>query len=159
MYKLRKSAYFDIREQLLDMMEPNDRAYHFNTNTTTIAARILLGRGKGNKWNTNGNRNAIDYNLPERMRRDGDLGSRIPADVWDMWMKPVDHPKYIGGVVELPTGVQKAVTMGGCVYVFGFGGLHGAPSKPGHYTNVKLADVGSMYPSIIVATNALGEAT
>lgn len=47
----------------------------------------------------------------------------------------------------------------GCNMVMGMGGLHGAPTKAGRYENIKLADVGSMYPSIICMLNALEAAT
>ena len=44
-------------------------------------------------------------------------------------------------------------------FVFGMGGLHGAPSKPIRCGRCKHKDVASMYPSSIVHLNALGEAT
>ncbi len=46
-----------------------------------------------------------------------------------------------------------------CNFTFGFGGLHGEHAKRKRFKNVKLLDVSSMYPSIIINLNALGDAT
>ena len=42
---------------------------------------------------------------------------------------------------------------------FGFGGLHGAHKRIKRAENVKLLDVTSMYPNIILLLNVLGTAT
>ena len=56
-------------------------------------------------------------------------------------------------------GKTKTIKAYGCNFVFGMGGLHGAPPRPGRYGRCKHKDVASMYPSSIVHLKALGEAT
>lgn len=142
-YKLRKKSYFETKESLLEMLpEDVDKERARRWNTTTISTRILLGGKRLGSWNT--------HRVPKKYWRNVE---GIPSDLWTMW-EGLLKPEHI-------TDKGKSTTFQafGCVIVAGIGGLHGAPAKPAKYGKVKLADVGSMYPSIICSLNALGDAT
>jgi len=140
-YKLRQKSYFEPKAELAKMMNV-DGCCRFNT--TTMIAQILTEE-KIKPWEK----------------------EDIPDEFWKWWNKgfmPVEVLKLWDDMltdVESVTskGKNKTITAYGCKFVFGMGGLHGSPVKPGRYRNIKLADVGSMYPSIIVKLGALGTAT
>lgn len=140
-YKLRERSYFEPKAQLTQMLEMKDVCRY---NTTTMIAQILSA-GKLPKWQKN--------DIPEEF---WDWWSReyVPKSVKDMWDEMLESETSVTG-----KGKNKTVKAYGCKFVFGMGGLHGAPEKPGRFRNIKLADVGSMYPSIIVKLGALGTAT
>lgn len=142
-YKLRKKSYFETKESLLEMLPDDvskDRARRWNT--TTLSTRILLGNKQTQHWGA--------HRVPEKLWRNVD---GIPSDLWDMWEELLT-PEHI-----LDKGRNTTFQAFGCVIVAGIGGLHGAPAKPARYGKIKLADVGSMYPSIICSLNALEDAT
>ena len=124
-------------------MLPEDetkKAYRWNT--TTLSAKVLLG----------------DDHLPiwQKLRGLESYWRKvegIPAEVWDMWESCTTEEGIMG------KGKTKTIKAYGCSFVFGMGGLHGAPSKPGRYGRCKHKDVASMYPSSIVHLKALGTAT
>ena len=140
-YKLRKKSYFEAKQGLVDMLTdgPKD-AYRWNT--TTLAANVLLGNSKSSQW--------LEHRIPENLWRNVE---GIPSEVWDMWEECLKPNQ------TLSKGKSKKVRTYGCDFVFGLGGLHGAPSKPVRYGRVKHKDVASMYPSSIVHLGALEEAT
>lgn len=140
-YKLREKSYFEVKEGLLDLLDdPHESAYRWNT--TTLAARILLGKKRqSDAW--------TEHRVPPKYWRNID---GIPAEVWDMW-------ETIFADMSASGKKSKSINAFGCKVVFGMGGLHAAPSKPCRYGRCKHKDVASMYPSSIVRLNALGEAT
>jgi len=97
-------------------------------NTTTISANLLLKKPLP-KWS--------GLRVPEWMM---DL---VPSDVKELWL---EKEKGFVTIQEFGNEIQ-----------FGFGGLHGAHTSIKKAKNVKLLDVVSMYPNIIVILNALGE--
>jgi len=97
-------------------------------NTTTISANLLLKKPLP-KWS--------GLRVPEWMM---DL---VPSDVKELWL---EKEKGFVTIQEFGNEIQ-----------FGFGGLHGAHASIKKAKNVKLLDVVSMYPNIIVILNALGE--
>lgn len=136
-YKLRERPYFATKDALIDMF--GDRKCG-RWNTTTIAANILTERPM-TKWSR--------PRVPRELWRNIE---GIPEKVWRMW-EEVTH--------ESRNEKQKSCTIdrfGGSV-TFGMGGLHGAHRDRHEFRNVILLDVSSMYPSIIVLLNALGEGT
>ena len=141
-FKLRDKEYFQTKSALADMIDPEMNGL-CRWNTTTMSARILLGRSKMHL--------EPSHRVPKEWWRNPE--SAIPEEVWQMWEKMVEDED------PLAKGVSTTIKAFGCDVVFGMGGLHGAPTEPGYYRNVKLADVGSMYPSIIVKLNILGNAT
>ena len=140
-YKLRKKSYFETKESLLEML-PETTGKEARWNTTTLSANILLGKERLKHWR--------NHRVPDQFWRNV---QGIPSDVWDMWEDSLKD--------ENITKKGRSTTFGayGCNMVMGMGGLHGAPAKAGRYENIKLADVGSMYPSIICMLNALESAT
>lgn len=141
-YKQRERSYFDVKEGLLKMLPEGSSKNAYRWNTTTLSANVLLGDGECSKW--------IRHEVPEKYWRNVE---GIPSEVWDMWEACTTQEGVLG------KGKSKTVKLYGCNFVFGMGGLHGAPSKPGRYHRVKHKDVASMYPSSIVHLNALGPAT
>ena len=140
-YKLRRKSYFETKEGLLSMLpERSDNAYRWNT--TTLAANVLLGDDSLSVWQK--------HRVPAKYWRNV---RGIPESVWELWELCTTGDNVIG------KGKSKTVKAYDCSFVFGMGGLHGAPSKPGRWTNVKHKDVASMYPSSIVHLEALGTAT
>lgn len=141
-YKLRQKSYFEVKEGLLKMLPEGASKDSYRWNTTTLAANVLLGNGKLTPW--------LCHRVPERLWRNV---RGIPPEVWDMWEDCTTEEGVLG------KGRSKTIKAYGCNFVFGMGGLHGAPSKPIRCGRCKHKDVASMYPSSIVHLQALGEAT
>lgn len=101
-----------------------------NWNTTTISANLLLEKPLP-KWSS--------------IRISEELLNLVPIEVRDLWLN-----KDSGAVTieEFGNEIQ-----------FGFGGLHGAHKTKKRAKNVKILDVKSMYPNLILILNALGEAS
>lgn len=140
-FKQREKSYFDVKQGLLDML-PKQSADAARWNTTTLSANVLLGDDALLEWQK--------HRVPDKYWRNVD---GIPSEVWDMWESCMTKEGVMG------KGRSKTVKAYGCNFVFGMGGLHGAPPKPGRWYRVKHKDVASMYPSSIVHLRALGDAT
>lgn len=97
-------------------------------NTTTISANLLLKKPNP-KWS--------NIRVPEWMM---DL---VPSDVKEFWYT---KDKGTLTVFEFENAIQ-----------FAFGGLHGAHTSIKNVKGVKLLDVRSMYPEIIILLKVLGE--
>ena len=140
-YKLRKHSYFEPKAQLLTMVDDlPDNAYRWNT--TTLSAKVLMNRPQP-MW--------TKLKIPPHLWRNTSLG--IDNDVWDMWSKANED--------SLTKDIkQKKVLLNHPVeFTFSFGGLHGVAVGQTRFKNVKLLDVGSMYPTIVIFLEALGNAT
>lgn len=140
-FKLRLKSYFEVKDELVQLL-PEKILNAYRWNTTTLAANLLLGNKKSEIW--------IDHRVPKKYWRNVE---GIPTEVWDMWEETLTTENIAG------KGKSKTIKAFGCNFVFGMGGLHGAPSKPVRCGRVKHKDVASMYPSAIVHLNALGPAT
>ena len=142
-YKLRKKSYFDVKESLISMLDEDKRHNALKWNTTTIAAQILTKGKNTTLWQKHG--------IPKELwSEEFRSTSGIDPKVWEMW-DIVTHD------IESTQGKGKSVkqvTPFG-TYVFGLGGLHGAPTKPFRCGRCKHKDVKSMYPSAIVRLKAL----
>ena len=141
-YKQRKKPYFEVKKGLLDMLPEDCSPNAYRWNTTTLSATVLLGNNSLPLWQKPRGLDAFWRNV-----------EGIPSEVWDMWESCTTEE----GVMS--KGKSKTIKAYGCNFVFGLGGLHGAPSKPCRYGKVKHKDVASMYPSSIVHLNALGPST
>lgn len=99
-------------------------------NTTTLSANVLLDKPNP-KWS--------NIRVPEEMLE------MVPEDVVNLWL----------------TKEKGSVTIHefDCEIEFGFGGLHGVHKHIQRAENVKLLDVASMYPHIILNIDGLGHAT
>lgn len=141
-YKLREKSYFEVKDGLCKMLPEGTAGNAYRWNTTTLAANILLGDKNVASW--------YKHRVPKNLWRNVE---GIPGEVWDMWEDSTTQEAVLG------KGKSKTIKAYGCNFVFGMGGLHGAPSKPIRCGRVKHKDVASMYPSAIVTLNALGDST
>lgn len=137
-YKMRVNSYFKPKISLVERLGmPNA----LNWNTTTISANLLLKRPL-QKWSS------IRLHKEAKEDRDplnNELLNLVPEDVVDHWL----------------TNDKGSVTVDkfGCSIEFGFGGLHGVNKTISEAKDVKLLDVASMYPHIILNIDALGSAS
>ena len=112
----------------ISLVEMLGREDAIKWNTTTISANLLLKKPLP-KW--------ADIRVPEWMM---DL---VPPEVKELWL---NKDKGNVTIQEFGNEIQ-----------FGFGGLHGAHTSIKRAKNVKLLDVTSMYPNIILILKVLGE--
>ena len=134
-FKMRIKSYFKPKFFLVDMYG-EEKAIRWNT--TTISGNLLLKK-KAQKWSN--------------IRVEEELLEMVPPDVKEMWLERAqDFSKK---------KANKVITINefGNEIQFGFGGLHGAHKEIKKRKNVKLLDVKSMYPNIILILNVLGEAS
>lgn len=137
-FKLRKKAYFEPKESILDMLDQDKKKRAKRWNTTTISANVLTNRPMI-KWS--------DIRLGE-VDDDGNytLFELAPSEAVEMW-RTRDKGKYTHREF-------------GCDIEFAFGGLHGVPiSGQKRFEKVKLLDVASLYPNIILKLEGLGSST
>lgn len=127
-FKERKENYFEIKEQLVEMLG-NKRA--LNWNTTTISTNILLQKKQTAMWST------FLTRLP-----DGYLKG-IDPEIVEMWKSYRPKKKSIT-IEEFDNEIE-----------LGFGGIHSRHRTLKDVKNVKLLDVTSMYPNIILLIKAL----
>lgn len=135
-YKIRENSYFKVKNMLSKKLDINN-AYKWNT--TTISAQLLIDGKPLAKWSG--------------LRGVDDFIDIVPENVKQMW---IDGTRIIE---DKDTAKSITVNEFNNDIVFAFGGLHGAPKGVGVYKDVKLLDVASMYPNIIININALGEYT
>ncbi len=112
----------------ISLVEMLGREDAIKWNTTTISANLLMKKPLP-KWS--------GLRVPEWMME------LVPPEIKELWLT-----KEKGNVTiqEFGNEIQ-----------FGFGGLHGAHTSIKRAKNVKLLDVTSMYPNIILILKALGE--
>ena len=135
LFKMRMKSYFKPKFSLVDMYK-DEKVIRWNT--TTISGNLLLKK-KLQKWSN--------------IRVEEEFLELVPPDVKEMWLERAqDFNKK---------KTNKTITINefGNEIQFGFGGLHGAHTKIKKQKNVKLLDVASMYPNIILILNVLGEAS
>ena len=133
-YKLREESYFATKEELIAM---TGGTASWRKNTGSISAGLLTC-GKCPEW--------------ERLRVPDELWRNVPdlpEAVWEMW------EQWDGEQTNRSVKPKQY----GCDISFGMGGLHGVNSEKRIFEDVHLLDVSSMYPSIILRLNALGEGT
>lgn len=141
-FKERKHSYFEPKAELCRLLKsPKEFTYCYNT--TTLSAMVLTDKPVTPHTN-------LELIRPFFRKVEG-----IPEEVWRMW----DRCKNEDFDEVSEKDKKFKMSAFGCDFIFGFGGLHGAPSKGGIYYDVKLLDVGSMYPSIIILFSLLREQT
>lgn len=138
-FKMREYNYFNVKETLVKMLPERLHDKAMKWNTTTISANILLEKPLP-KWS--------DIRLGE-YNADGEyeMLKLVPQEVVDMWTDKSQKKK------------KTTIHEYGCSIEFGYGGLHGVNASRKRFENVKLLDVASMYPHIILNLQALGQAT
>ena len=134
-FKKRIKSYFQPKFSLIEMLG-NEAAIKWNT--TTISANLLLKKPL-NRW----------YNI----RVKEELMNYVPENVKEMWK---EKAKDFSGKLKKQIITHDEFN---CEIQFALGGLHGAHKTIKRHKNVKLLDVTSMYPNIILILNVLGEAS
>ena len=136
-FKMRKN-YFDSKAQIIEMMDSEylkEKAYRWNT--TSIVGQILKPSRKP----------------PARRYVNDKMLDLVPYEVQEMW-------RQLDNTVDFKFEKKKVVVKEfGNRIEFGFGGLHGVPVGFVEKENVKLLDVSSMYPSILILMKGLGDKT
>lgn len=141
-YKLRYKTYFEPKHSLIELLpdnSPSRRLEYYKTKTSLVPDILLQDCDAPEQWKT--------YHLGQKH----DLYmSTCPDSVRKMWDtdNPFEESKNNVTIDEF-----------GCTLVFGFGGLHGINNDSHEFKNVKLLDVTSMYPSIMINLNVFGSAT
>lgn len=136
-FKERQKSYFQPKQMLIDML---GKPAASRWNTTTISANLLLEKPLVH-W--------ADIRLP-----DNDFLYYVPSEVQEMWKAKAKENML---KKSLETTKNTTIEAFGCDIQFAFGGLHGAHKKIKKAKNVKLLDVKSMYPHIVLLLNVLGE--
>ena len=134
-FKKRVKSYFQPKFSLIEMLGREDA---IKWNTTTISANLLMKKPLP-KWSN--------------IRINEDLMQIVPYEVRELW--------YEKGNAYIGTSTKGTVTIEEFDndIQFAFGGLHGAHKTIKRAENVKLLDVKSMYPFIILLLNVLGSAS
>lgn len=137
-YKLREKSYFVPKMSIIAMLSKDKQERAIRWNTTTISANLLLDKPLP-QWS--------DIRLGEYSKTgEYDALEVVPKEVKHHWLT-----KDKGNLT-----IEKF----GCDIEFGFGGLHGVPNNGEKvFRNVKLLDVASLYPNVIMKLNALETAT
>jgi hypothetical protein len=139
-FKERYHSYFEPKFSLVEML---GKPKAIKWNTTSISGNLLLDRPLP-RWDS--------VRIPEEM------WGMVPEEVQDMWMKKssvLNEIRYRNEKQVKTTTIQDF----NCNILFGFGGLHGSSRKIKRAKKVKLLDVTSMYPNIILLLNVLGHAS
>lgn len=134
-YLERIESYFQPKEFLVEMLGKKEAA---RWNTTTISANLLLDK-PAVKWSN--------------IRVDEHLLDLVPDEVREMWLAKAHS--YSGEVDKKTINIEAFDN----IIQFGFGGLHGAHKTIKKAKKVKLLDVKSMYPMLILILNCLGTAS
>ena len=134
-YKERIESYFKPKKSLVEMLGKKEA---IKWNTTTISANLLLDKPLV-KWSN--------------IRVDEELLELVPAEVKDMWLEKA--ASFTGDVPKKKVTIE----MFDNIIEFAFGGLHGAHKTIKKAKRVKLLDVASMYPNLILILNCLANAS
>lgn len=139
-YKLRYESYFQPKQYLVEML---GKPHSIRWNTTSISGALLLKKPLP-KWDS--------------VRIPPDMWLMVPEEVRELW---IPHSSIVNRLLHQGQKLKKTCTIEafGCDIQFGFGGLHGAHKKIKKAKKVKLLDVKSMYPTIILLLNCLGHAS
>jgi hypothetical protein len=139
-YILREESYFKPKKYLVDMLgKPHAQRWA----TTSISGALLLDKPL-QRW--------AAVQIPPEM------WLMVPEEVRDLW---IPHSSIVNKTLYQGQKLKKTCTIEAfdCEIQFGFGGLHGAHKKIKRAKKVKLLDVKSMYPTIILILNCLGHAS
>ena len=139
-FKLRWHSYFVPKLMIVNMLPKEIQKMALRWNTTTITAQLLTGNQEVEKWD--------GWRVTPETNNDETLLRLVPSEVHDMWKDPEQKfKKYTH--YDL-----------GCKIEFSFGGLHGInEGNRKEFKNVKLLDVTSLYPNLVIKLGALGKST
>lgn len=137
-YKMRHE-YFDSKKSVVDMLKDEDLKEKAMTwNTTSIVGQLLKPK----------------YRLRQGMHVDEKYLSYVDNEVLEMWQEL--SMAYGDFNFKKKKVVREEF---GNVIEFGWGGLHGAPKGFVKAQNIKLMDVNSMYPNILINLDGLQDKT
>ena len=137
-YKMRHE-YFESKKSVVDMLEDEDLKKKAMTwNTTSIVGQLLKPK----------------YRLRQGMHVDEKFLSYVDSEVLDMWQEL--RVAYGDFNFKKKKVVREEF---GNVIEFGWGGLHGAPKGFVKAQDIKLMDVNSMYPNILINLDGLQDKT
>lgn len=137
-YKMRHE-YFDSKKSVVDMLEDDDlKEKAITWNTTSIVGQLLKPK----------------YRLRQGMHVDEKYLSYVDSEVLEMWQEL--SMAYGDFNFKKKKVVREEF---GNVIEFGWGGLHGAPKGFVKAQNIKLMDVNSMYPNILINLDGLQDKT
>lgn len=136
-FKMRHE-YFSSKDALVNMIEDKnlqEKAYKWNT--TSIVGQLLRSKDK----------------LRQGLHVKDEFMDYVDEEVKDMWSE-LSHS------IDFKFKKRKVVVEEfDNVIEFGWGGLHGAPKGFIKAHNVRLMDVNSMYPNILINLNGLRDKT
>lgn len=136
-FKMRHE-YFSSKDALVNMIEDKnlqEKAYKWNT--TSIVGQLLRSKDK----------------LRQGLHVKDEFMDYVDQEVKDMWSE-LSHS------IDFKFKKRKVVVEEfDNVIEFGWGGLHGAPKGFIKADNVRLMDVNSMYPNILINLNGLRDKT
>lgn len=137
-FKMRKE-YFDSKNSVIQMIEDKDiRKKAIKWNTTSIVGQLLAPKEKAHRYKVLPNENTLSY---------------VNDEVREMW-------KELYKTLDFKFNKKKVVVNEfGNEIEFAWGGLHGAPKGFITCENIRLVDVGSMYPSILINLKGLSDKT
>lgn len=145
-FKQRISSYFQPKLSLVERLKKKNA---MQWNTTTISANLLtpvpLPRWSSIRLHQHAQAHRDMKNL--------DMFKFVPEEVAEHWLDKIENNytgQYKGNIT---------IDKFDCNIEFGFGGLHGVHKYQSRFENVKLLDVKSMYPHIIMIINALESAS
>lgn len=133
-----RQNYFKSKAGIINMMEEEhlkEKAWRWNT--TSIIGQLLKPEKKA-------------FNI---RHVSDELMELVPVEVQEMWREldnTNDYKFKKKKVIVEEDGVQ---------YEFGWGGLHAVPKGYREYENVKISDVQSEYPNILILMKGLGSGT
>lgn len=142
-FKLRWFDYFEPKLNILQQLPEWSRKYNLRRNVTRIIPEILLKDEYGNslkyfQWH--------DFRLDKDLtNKRYDLLDKVPQEIVDIWTNG-ENGKY--------THYDFDNTI-----VFSKGGLHGVKNNKKEFYDIKLLDVTSLYPNILININGLGRST
>lgn len=137
-YKMRHE-YFDSKKSVVDMLDDDDlKEKAMNWNTTSIVGQLLKPK----------------YRLRQGMHVYEKFLSYVDNEVLEMWQELA--MAYGDFNFKKKKVVREEF---GNVIEFGWGGLHGAPKGFVKAQNIKLMDVNSMYPNILINLDGLQDKT
>lgn len=135
-FKMRLD-YFDSKKKVVQMLPEHLQKKAINWNTTSIVGQLLKP------------------SVPVRSGRlvSDELMKKVNIDVQTMW-------KELDTTQDFKFKKKKVIINElDCNIEFGWGGLHGAPKGVFEAKDVKLLDVASMYPNILILFEGLGDKT
>lgn len=135
-FKMRWHSYFVPKLGVVAMLPDGKQSLALRWNTTSITQHVLTGGDN------------ITIPVPDDGYIDYSKYDFLPVAVADMWSDPDKKTKKV--IID-ECGIE---------FEFGFGGLHGVPrNNVKEYNRVKLLDVASMYPNLLIQFKGLEECT